>query len=388
MRHRILFLVAFGVFISSTYVYAQEKQNPFSASVLLTADYFNVMSGGIKTGMGGLADVSVQLGFDTEKAGWWKGGSFLVYALGNYGDKPNNSHVGSNQAFDNIETFDKHQLFEYWYKHQFSKGYIVLGQSNVNAEFFHSNTGSRLINSNFNTPADITANIHAPIFSKATLGMKFKYEFTPQTHLLGCVYNGYEGSPEDNPYNTFFAFRKKDGLLWMTEANFYPQEQSTETNIKLGAWLHTGLFLNVTDSLNHPDRGGVYLMAEKDLLCVADNKPGVTVFFMTGYVPTRHVLVRWFLASGLSITGILHRKLPDFITLGYTTHRLNSDIVAHYPLDRRFHEHLAELTWQIPLNKHIAIQPDLQYIIHPGATRNISHALIGILRVQCNLSTP
>jgi len=386
MPIKIRFIIITWAIITNLNILAQKINNsPFNYNALLTADYVGIFSGGIKKGNGGLADMSLQMEFDTKKAGWWQGGTFFTYFLYDHGFKPS-PYVGSNQTFDNIETDDNFQFFEYWYKQRFTRGFIEIGQSNINTEFFHSNQGCRLINSNFNTQPDITLNAHVPIFSKATLGFKFRYDFSQKINIYGCVYNGYEGTPEDNPYNTTFYFRKKDGLLYMVESQFFFND-SSNTNLKVGAWLHTGLFLNSADSSYHDDRSGVYLLAEKNLIHYSKDNFGLGVFLMTGYLPTNYVIIHWYAACGVTLTGILMKKTTDILVLGITTNRLDKSMANNSSNDKVFNESLAELSWQLPINKYITVQPDLQYFLNPGASKNIDHAFIGIIRVLLNVSS-
>ena len=48
-------------------------------------------------------------------------------------------------------------------------------------------------------------------------------------------------------------------------------------------------------------------------------------------------------------------------------------------------EYALEATWRIPLGEHFALQPDLQYVIHPGTDPTLDDALVFILRVEAGL---
>ena len=46
------------------------------------------------------------------------------------------------------------------------------------------------------------------------------------------------------------------------------------------------------------------------------------------------------------------------------------------------YERNVELTWRVPLGEHAVLQPDLQYIINPDASRATPDAWIVGLRVE------
>lgn len=41
-----------------------------------------------------------------------------------------------------------------------------------------------------------------------------------------------------------------------------------------------------------------------------------------------------------------------------------------------------ELTWLLQVGKHLAVQPDLQYILHPGTDPRRKDALVTALRFE------
>ena len=41
-----------------------------------------------------------------------------------------------------------------------------------------------------------------------------------------------------------------------------------------------------------------------------------------------------------------------------------------------------ELTWRLPLSDHVVLQPDLQYVVNPGALGSLGDALVAGLRLE------
>jgi porin len=57
---------------------------------------------------------------------------------------------------------------------------------------------------------------------------------------------------------------------------------------------------------------------------------------------------------------------------------------AGLPAER--YERNVELTWRVPLGAHLVLQPDLQYIVNPGADRRIQDAWVVGLRMELSVT--
>ena len=62
---------------------------------------------------------SINAGFDTEKANWWKGGQFFVNVGNTHGGEPSRVLVGDIQGVSNIEDGNLTFMYELWYKQKF-----------------------------------------------------------------------------------------------------------------------------------------------------------------------------------------------------------------------------------------------------------------------------
>jgi len=71
--------------------------------------------------------------------------------------------------------------------------------------------------------------------------------------------------------------------------------------------------------------------------------------------------------TGLNYQGILPARKDDILGLGFSWAQLSSDLVTSSGRNiSTHHEAVLELTYQAPLNDHVALQPDLQCIFNPG----------------------
>ena len=374
--------VIYCIFKCNTVFCQDSVSNPFTVSSSYFLDYINIASGGIKKGDGIIGNIDFKLNFETKKAHLWDGGLIHVYGLSNFGMIPTRNNVQCLQTFDNIETSDKVQIFEFYYQQSFKNSYLVIGQSNINAEFFNCEKGETFINSNFNTEPEIAANTSVSIFSKATLGIKYIHNVSENLSLMGCVYNGYTGSPEDNPYNNKYRFGKKEGLLYMLESDYVFKENSIATgNLKMGLWHHSGQFTSFLDSTQYGNVSGIFLNGEKKLSNLENQDKGFDAFFMSGFVPTKDVIIKLYFSLGFHYKGLWSEKHKDMLGLAFTNSTINSTIVNRNPNRFTLNETLLEMFYKIECTNNISLQPDLQCFLHPGARTDISHSLIGILRL-------
>ena len=376
------FLILLELFVQ--YAIAQQKDpSPFTFNSDLYLDYVNVLKGGISKGDGVMGNIDAQVSFDTEKAKWWKGGTFFVYGLYDFGFKPSASHVGSYQTLDNIETYDKDQLFEFWYKHQFKDVYFIVGQSNVNYNFFHLDAGNNFINQNFNTEPDVAGNVPISSFSKNTLGIKCSWKITSNWTYKGCVYNGYTGTYKDNPYDLQYRFGKKEGMFTTHQVGYKWRRDSIVTNtLRLGVWYHSGTFINGIDSTEYKGKMGFYGMADKKIMPFGgDYSRGISAFVITGYVPDKYSLVKFYYSYGVNVTGIFSRHKTDVLGFGTSNTVVNRNIAdLNVPLSRS-QENIFEVYYLLNLGNNFAFTPDLQYIVAPGGSPVIHNALVGFIRM-------
>jgi len=365
------------------YTTAQQKdQSPFSFSSDVYLDYVNVLKGISRTN-GVMGNIDAQITFDTEKAKLWKGGAFFVYGIHDFGFKPSSSNVGSYQTLDNIETFDKDQLYEFWYKQQFKNLYVIVGQSNVNYNFFHLDAGNNFINSNFNTQPDVAGNVPISTFSKNTLGIKCSWKITPSLTYKGCVYNGYTGTAKDNPYDLQYRFGSKEGIFTTHQLGYKWRRDSIVTNtLKIGLWYHTGTFMNGIDSTEYKGKLGFYAMADKKIIPFGgDYSRGVSAFFITGYVPDKYSLVKFYYSYGINVTGIFSKHKADILGFGSSNTFVNQDIADLTVTSSRPQENIFECYYLLNLGNNFSFTPDLQYILSPGGSPKINNAFVAVIRM-------
>jgi porin len=116
-------------------------QNPFSLDAVLTVDALNNLSGGLKTGGQGMANLDLSAAF-TGDDGWEAFGYVLVDAHGGFSE----TYPGDAQVVSNIDAPAGTRLFEAWVrKTSLNQKYVAtFGLINLNAIFDTQPAGRRM----------------------------------------------------------------------------------------------------------------------------------------------------------------------------------------------------------------------------------------------------
>jgi porin len=106
---------------------------------------------------------------------------------------------------------------------------------------------------------------------------------------------------------------------------------------------------------------------------------------MTGFSPQASSPVSLYTQAGFLISGCIPTRRADKISLGFAWARLGQNAIgtaAKNSWPAAGYESVLEGTWVLQATPAFALQPDLQYVIHPGATeRHANSVVVGIRAV-------
>lgn len=344
-----------------------KKESAFTYEASYVGDVVNNLSGGIKTGTNYLGMANIGLGFDTKKAGLWKGGKAYVNFGNTHGDTPSANLIGDIQVASNIEAGDMTYLFEAWYKQTLGKFEITLGQQDLNANFVATENGGLFLNSSFGVHTVMSDNITLPIFPNTALGANIRWSPTDAFNWQVALFDGTPNSR--NPYNTNWIVGKEDGSLLVTEFQLAKSLiKGQKATYKLGGYYHNHEF-----SADGPhENGGVYIIADQDI-----NKK-LSLFSQIGISPNNINNHNHFYSLGCNVKEFCSKRPNDVIGLA----------AAYFGIDEHDikHETAIECTYKCQLNENIYLQPDVQYIINPAGTGvKLDNALVASVRFGMEL---
>ncbi|MDR0940646.1 MAG: carbohydrate porin [Bacteroidales bacterium] len=379
MRKKIC--IAISLFATIQLGYAQqelpEKENPFSFEASYVGDAYGNAAGGLKTGGGYMGMGNMKIGFDTEKARWWKGGSFFINGASIHGKSLSEEFLGDLQIASNIDAGTHTYLHELWFKQSFKKFSFTVGLQDLNAEFLTSDNAGEFINSSFGVPPTVSCNVPAPIFPLPGLGITAQWNITNTFAWQTTVFDGCQTDFDDNPYNINWKPSKDDGVLVVSELLSTVNFREKEGRYKLGVYYHSGLheFDEQTQARNSifKHNYGFYIIADQTVF--EQEKQKIGLFMQIAAATEKQNEHSYYLGLGGNYYGIFSKAGKDVLGLA----------VASVDLKHRKNETALEMYYKWQFNDNFAIQPDIQYIINPSGTdEKLSNALAGILRLHIN----
>lgn len=318
---------------------------------------------------------------DTEKAGFWSGGTAFVYLLGLTGEAPS-ANIGDLQVTDNIEAPESITLMEAWYEHSFADNRfsLLVGLYDYNSEFNVTSLSDTLINSSFGISPDI-AQVGPTIFPVSSLTLRAKLQLTDAAYLIGSVSDGVSGSPRHQS-GTHIVLGDDDGVFYGIESGLLGPEGTGYYKVALGGWAHTATFEDASGEAQDRN-GGVYVIGEKRLYSESESE-GLGGFLKIGFSrESVNTLAKSFVA-GVAYTGAFPGRESDVLALGVAHAGVSDDFRAATEGALRA-ETAIELNYRASVQEWLAVTPDLQWIIDPGATAGVDDALALGVRVEIAL---
>jgi porin len=362
--------------------------------------------GGVKQGAAYEGLLYMVLDADLAKIAGMDGLKFRASAYQIHGRQLSADNISDLARVDTIEARPATRLFELWIEKKFNDfASIRIGQLAADNQFFISDFGNSLyINSTFGWPTIFSADLPGgggPNYPLATPGVRIKLTPRDQLAFLTGLYNG---DPAGSGFTGMeqikdpagINFRLKDPPLLMAEVQFmYNQDKAASGlagTIKLGGLYHFGKFNDQLfdidgQSLAAPSSNGiaethrgnysVYGLIDQMLWRRPgdDPKKGVGAFARAALTPTDRNLIDLYAEAGINFMGLWDKRPDDsfgvaasFTHLSPNVRQLDADraFFTSTPLPLRNYELVFELTYQAQIVSGWTVQPDFQYIFHPG----------------------
>lgn len=349
----------------------------------------------------GLATASLKL--DLDRIAGWTGATFFVSGLQIHGRGPSVNLVGNLQTISNVEATRSNKLYNLWIEQVAFDGRlnIRIGQEGANDEMMLSKLGAMFINSSFGYPALLAFDLPSggPNYPIAAPMVRAQYKVTDRLTLVGAAFDGDPAGPGNNDPQirdyTGTAFRLRDGVLGFAELWYSVGSDGAEGlpgTYKVGAWYHAGVFTDPLHdtagrSLASPASNGmarryrgneaVYAVVDQMIWRPDGSKDrGIGVFGLVMSAPDDRNFTSFYAEGGFNWIGPFAGRDQDvaglafaFTNLGSAQRRFGADQVRYGVTTNGFrsNETIVELTYQYQVAPWWVVQPDVQYVINPGA---------------------
>jgi porin len=364
------------------------------------ADFGGNPSGGIRHRAAYSDNIGLSLSFDLEKEFGLEGGTFLVSMSQRDGASLSQTAVGNvftiqqnygGQVFHLIDVAYNQKLFNDTI--ELSIGRIAAGDDFLVSEydylFMQNGFDGNPVGIFFNSPG-MTA------YPNTTWGGRVKYLPTKRAYIMAGIYNGDSTVRANYHHGADFGM---DGPVYgMVEAGYrvngLPGDSQYLGDYKVGAWYDDNVYTDYRSIDNGgpvaTGRGnyGVYALFDQVVLPFAEegSNRGLGVFGSFLASPDQSISrLPYFCTGGVVARGVLDWRPQDLIGFGFMYGAFSDDLAASQQREQvlqpglgvQDHETVLELTYRYRMHGGaLFIQPDLQYIIHPGGTGQIQDAFV------------
>jgi porin len=370
-------------------------------------NYIGEALGDVVGGMrqGAIYDNTLELVVDAnlEKLFGWQSAAlhangFLIGGTGLSGN-----YVGNLMTVSGIEALPTIRLYEAWFEQKLDGDKIAVrvGQLGADTEFLTSTYAGLFINGTFGWPAITAADLPSggPNYPLATPGIRLKLTPSDQFAFLLGLFNGDpagpgSGDPQERDLNGL-NFRVTDPPLLIGEGQYsynLNADAGLVGTVKVGTWDHFGTFADERfDTAGVPlaapaSNGiaqrlsgdyGVYGVVDQMIYHLPGDDPtkGIGLFVRGSVSPDDRNLISFYADAGINFNGIIASRPDDSFGLAIAYSQISDsvsaaeqDAVYYTDVQRPIQDYEAalELTYQAQIVPGWTVQPDFQYIFHPG----------------------
>jgi len=358
---------------------------------------------------------------DLEKLMGWPGAT--IHASGHliHGVGLSGTFIQNLMPVSGIEAPPSVRLFNLWVEQALGVASLRVGQFTAAQEFLVTQYGTLFVNGTFGWPVITAVDLPSGglAYPEAALGSRLKVTPLEELTLMLGLFDGDPSGPgPGNPVDRDphgLAFRLADAPFLVAEAGLSYNEAPTEVtnhqegpavvvdtnptqemgppgSVKLGGWYHAGRFADQQfDSLGqsladpmstglpaqHRGNFGLYAVVDQMLWrgAAPSRDQGIGAFARVSGAPSDRNLVVVYADAGLTFKGLIGHRADDAFGVAVAYGRISANAAARdrqttfftgQSVPVRDFEAAIEVTYQAKIVEGWSVQPDVQYIVHPG----------------------
>lgn len=339
----------------------------------------------------------------------WNGCSFYSRWIYLAGEDPGTNLAGSIFGISSIAGYSTLRNLELWLQQNMLDDIISLraGQLVADSEFAISDYGALFINDTFGWPAGLYTSIPngGPAYPVGAPGIRLKVTPNDLFSFQTAAFQGNVYSENVNNHGFHWNLNSNQGYFYITEAAYHYQ-CVLPGKLKTGCWFSSSTFQNFSNQNNTlsgnygiyaisdqmiyrcPDKNeakNISLIQDKQFLVQSPHR-GLGFFNRITFEPACSNLLNLYDDSGFVFRGLFPSRAQDILGVACAYGLLSNGAINTMKQNQKTGASLSnttfdiELTYQLQITSCFTLQPDLQYIIHPGMSEPLPNALIIGLR--------
>ena len=319
----------------------------------------------------GFTEVSIDVHLDRIFNGHY--GNFHVSAENNRGNPMSDTNLGTLNFISNIENYHQTKLYEFYYENQFGPWYFKIGKFDFTRDFEIDDITSSFLNASMGTSMVINNNtLNMTNYGPASApGIEVRYKSNGWNIELGASSdNPYRGK-FDEDFSNINTDPHGTDISWKSTMFYIEVKKNLDINglkgmYSVGGLLDTGRQANTYDGIFHKGNDIIYATVNQEMWRKKDKS--ISLFSRFSIDPRGdRTDIDYTLDS-----GVFYQFGDDFLGAGFSITKPNHRL--HLPKS----EMRIELTYNHVFNKYIVVQPNIQYIIHPGGTKARDELVMGV----------
>jgi porin len=361
------------------------------------------VSGGLKQGAVYDGRLNLAVDVDLQKLAGLDQLTFHANMFQIHGEGLSRNNLQNFFVVSGIEALPSTRLYEAYFEKKWGNNAVSLkaGQLAADSEFFNTKYTDVQTNASMGWPAITSVDLPSggPSPPLGAVGARLLVNVSDNLSVLGGVFDGNQAGPgPDDPQQRDrygVNFRVNDPPLVLGQIQYFWHNQKGDPNlagsIKLGGWRNFGAFSDLRFASNGLSLAtpassgtsamlsgnfGVWGVVEQQLYRVphSDDR-GIGVFGRISSSPTDSSLIDLYADAGVEFIGLSEARPNDKfgVAVGYAhvsrrAQALDADfrelMGASWP--QRSFEGLFTAVYQYDIRAGWTLQPNLQYILHPG----------------------
>jgi porin len=380
-----------------------------------------LVSGGARRGANYVGRLGLIADADLERLVGWEGAVAHLSIHQIHGEGLSANRIGNLLTVSGLEAEPALRLFNLWVEQRLGrKVSLRVGQFTAGQEFAISDSAALFVNSTFGWPGSFAVDLPSggPAYPLAAPGVRLQYAAREGQTIRIAMFAGDpagpgSGDPQHRDLHGFNGFRLSRRPFLIGEV----QQQLGSATLRLGAWHHFADFADLRrdragGSLADPQSRGLALEHRGDwaLYGIVDGRlwksalqpaRALNAFARGNVSPSNSNLIDLYFDAGIVLTAPFRKRPDDIIGLGIafahisnSARRLARDANHFQDLLRPVpdHEAVAELSYQLAVARAAFVQPNIQYVLHPGGGaadalgKRIPNALVIGIRTSIRLN--